>query len=130
MVEASNEVLQEQSNAPQKITVEVAPTKDVGEAGGDCDINVRISLPEGNLQRQPTDFCCLVDTSGSMCSAAMNENCDKEANDDGFSILDIVKHACNAVMNMLNEEDRMSLVIFHDPAEVVFPLTNMSEEKR
>ena len=108
----------------------MAPTKDVGPEGGDVDVNVRISMPEGNLKREPTDFCCLVDTSGSMCSAAMNDNCDKEANDDGFSILDIVKHAVNAVMHMLNEEDRMSLVIFHDEAEVVFPLTNMTEELR
>ena len=51
-----------------------------------------------------------------MCSPAINENCDANADDDGFSILDIVKHAVNAVMHMLDENDRVSMVVFSDEA--------------
>ena len=80
-------------------------------------------------KRQPTDFCCLVDVSGSMSADAMNENCQVERN-DGFSVLDIVKHAVNSVMTMLEEKDRLSVVVFHSNAEIVFPLTNMNENNR
>lgn len=93
------------------------------EAGGETDVNISIVMPEGDGKKAPTDFCCLVDVSGSMSSPAINENCDANAADDGFSILDIVKHSVNAVMHMLDENDRVSMVVFSDNAELVFPLT-------
>ena len=43
--------------------------------------------------------------------------------DDGYTMLDIVKHAVNAVMNMLGEDDRVSLVTFHSRVDRIFPLT-------
>ena len=123
---------QEQVQAPanDKITLEIAPNKDIGEDGGEVDVNVRINVPEAVGPRVPADFCCLVDVSGSMCSAARNENCDQSSVDDGFSVLDIVKHAINSVMHILDENDRVSLVTFSDDANVLFPLTHMTTASR
>jgi Mg-chelatase subunit ChlD len=90
-------------------------------------------MPEGDLEqvdKVPSDICCLLDVSGSMCSAAKYENSDGVECEDGFSALDIVKHAINSVMHMCAEYDRVSLVVFSDNAEVVFPLTKMTEQGR
>ena len=50
--------------------------------------------------------------------------------DDGLNLLDVVKHACKAVMFSLDENDRFSLVVFDDEADVIFPLDNMSDANR
>jgi len=50
--------------------------------------------------------------------------------DDGLDLLDVVKHACKAVMFSLDENDRFSLVVFDNRADVIFPLVNMSEANR
>jgi Mg-chelatase subunit ChlD len=65
-----------------------------------------------------------------MCSAAKYENAAGEEQQDGFSYLDIVKHAINSVMHMCSENDRVSLVVFSDSASVIFPLTKMTEQGR
>ena len=111
----------------------MTPCQNIGPAGGQAAVSIRINMPEGDesqVERVATDICCLVDVSGSMCSAAKYENCDGIECEDGFSALDIVKHAINAVMNMCSENDRVSLVVFSDNAEVVFPLTKMTEQGR
>jgi Mg-chelatase subunit ChlD len=90
-------------------------------------------MPEGDsdtIEKVPSDICCLLDVSGSMCSAAKYENSDGVEQQDGFSYLDIVKHAINSVMHMVSENDRVSLVVFSDSASVVFPLTKMTEQGR
>ena len=90
--------------APEKVTVEIAPCKDVAEDGATVDVAVRIRLPDGDAERrQPTDFVCLIDASGSMGAAAINDNCGPGVKDDGYSVLDIVKHAVNSVMHMLTD---------------------------
>jgi hypothetical protein len=50
--------------------------------------------------------------------------------DDGLNLLDVVKHACKAVMFSLDENDRFSLVVFDNKADVIFPLVNMTEANR
>ena len=62
----------------------------------------------------------------SRASRAISKNCDLNSVEDGFSMLDIVKHAINAVMHMLNENDRISLVTFNTHAKVIFPLTSVT----
>ena len=49
---------------------------------------------------------------------------------DGLSMLDIVKHACKAVMFSMGPDDRFSLVTFDSYASLVFPLINMTQANR
>jgi Mg-chelatase subunit ChlD len=62
-----------------------------------------------------------------MWNYATYETSDGKETNDGFTILNIVQHAINAVMNMLEDDDRVALVVFAEHAKVVFPLTNMTE---
>jgi hypothetical protein len=110
----------EEEEEEEKIEIEITPCQHVGPDGGNAAISIRINVPEGSheqLEKVPTDICCLLDISGSMCSAAKYENCDGVEVEDGFSALDIVKHAINSVMHMCSENDRVSLVVFSDSAE-------------
>ena len=43
--------------------------------------------------RPPTDVCCVVDVSGSMQLECSNG----DAESQGLSVLDVVKHACKVV---------------------------------
>ena len=78
----------------------------------------------------PIDLCCCVDISASMKATATYEDKYDNDVDEGFIILDIVKHAVKTVMHILNEEDRMSVVVFSDKAEICFELTHMNQQGR
>lgn len=56
--------------------------------------------------RPPTDVCCVVDVSGSMGIECHNG----DAESQGLSVLDIVKHACKTVAHSLTAQDRFALV--------------------
>lgn len=49
---------------------------------------------------------------------------------DGFSILDLVKHAVKTIINTLTENDRLSIVTFNTHSKVELTLTNMTEENK
>ena len=84
-----------------------------------------------SARRAPVDVVCCVDISGSMTSIASYEDPKTgKMTDDGLNLLDVVKHACKAVMFSLDENDRFSLVVFDDEADVIFPLDNMSDANR
>ena len=46
---------------------------------------------------------------------------------EGMNQLDIVKHSVKAVIHTLTDQDRLSLVAFHDEARSVFTLSEMNE---
>lgn len=46
---------------------------------------------------------------------------------EGMNQLDIVKHSVKTVIHTLTEQDRLSLVAFHDEARSVFTLSEMNE---
>ena len=83
------------------MTVEIAPCSNVGPNGGKTEVAIRINVPEGFGDRPACDIACVVDISGSMWNFATYETCDGKETNDGFTILNIVQHAINAVMNML-----------------------------
>lgn len=56
------------------------------------DTLLKVRPPPGTA-RTPSDICCVVDTSGSMCSAAKASGVEAE----GLSLLDIVKHAVSPI---------------------------------
>eukprot|EP00729_Bicosta_minor_P013066 gene13066-5709_t len=77
-------------------------------------------VPPSGPSRVPMDVCCVIDTSGSMCSAAkapdMGDNPDAVAEDDGLSLLDVVKHAVSTLTMSLGPDDRMSIVSYSSTA--------------
>jgi adenylate kinase len=116
----------EKREGPFHVTVDVAPLEDLtGAAGGVHNFAVMVSAPP-LTSREPVDICCVVDVSGSMDDPASYEDEKGNKKDDGLTMLDIVKHAVKAVMLMLTESDRLSIVAFSDKGKSVFALGEMN----
>jgi len=135
-----------------ELSLQAAPSQDVGPEGGDHMVVVSIGVPEcnkveeltrtpcgnpvlnrtksGRVTRAPTDVCCVVDISGSMGQRATYEAEDGSTKDDGLTYLDIVKHAVKTVMHILKDDDRMALVAFDNKAQLAFPLDYMTADGR
>ena len=64
-----------------------------------------------------------------MDQMATYEGEDGQQKNDGLTYLDIVKHAVKAVIRTLGPGDRFSLVQFDNRADIVYNLTNMTEDK-
>jgi len=94
------------------------------KGAGKCPVGIQIKIPEADT-RAPADICCVIDISGSMRSLASFEE-EGVMKNDGLTFLDIVKHAVKAVINMLEEGDRFSLVSFNSDASCEFKCTEMS----
>mmetsp|Transcript_38941 Transcript_38941/g.77305 ORF Transcript_38941/g.77305 Transcript_38941/m.77305 type:complete len:758 (+) Transcript_38941:62-2335(+) len=107
----------------------VTPTVDAANEGGARTVVVNVHMPD-EQSRVPVDVCCVIDISGSMGQSATPANDESSGEDLGLSVLDIVKHAVKAVMAVLQDCDRMSLVAFDDKAETVFALREMSANGR
>lgn len=113
-----------------EISLEAAPSEDVD--GSDCERNIVVSInvaEPSSGSRAPVDICCVVDISGSMGSEATYE-VDGAVRSDRLSYLDIVKHAVKTVMHMLKDADRVALVAFDERADLVSPLTRMTDAGR
>ena len=90
------------------------------------DMLVSLTPPRGS-ERMPVDICCCVDISGSMGAEAIMQNESGETESHGLSLLDVVKHAINTVIETLGARDRLSLVSFHTEARMVFRLIPMND---
>ena len=90
---------------------------------------MKVSIKAKELQECPgVDIVAVVDRSGSMnceCSAA-DEN--GKSLENGFSVLDIVKHSVKTVIKTLRPQDRLSLIIYDDKTDVMFTLESMNED--
>jgi hypothetical protein len=106
------------NNAQENISLSLSSC-----SGADAtDIVVKITPPaEGT--RTATDVCAVVDVSGSMGTETQNG----DAESQGLSVLDIVKHACKTVIHSLTEQDRFCLVAYSSQATVKLELTVMDE---
>ena len=121
------EVAEEVHEEADELTVDITPCQSVPAVGGDRDVAIRINVPELKGEIPPVDICCVIDVSSSMSSYASYESCDGEGKNAGFSVLDIVKHATNAVFSLMSANDRISLVVFASNTAVIFPLTAMNQ---
>jgi hypothetical protein len=84
---------------------------------------VSVNVPETTSDRRlPATVCCVVDTSGSMCSEASVQGVESS----GLSMLDIVKHAVRTIITSLDHNDRFALVQFSDAGSVLLELTPMT----
>ena len=93
-------------------------------AGKDL-VRCTIVPPEGT-SRSPVDVCAVVDVSGSMASEATIKT-GQENESHGLSMLDVVKHALNTIIELLGPNDRLSVVAYHSTARVVFDPIVMDE---
>ena len=76
--------------------------------------------------RLPLKIGLAVDISGSMASEAIIKNSNNENESHGLNLLDIVKHAVTAIIKILRDEDKLTIVSFSSSARVELPLTNMN----
>ena len=47
--------------------------------------------------------------------------------DNGFSLLDLIKHALKSIIGTLRPEDRLAIIVFDDQTEVLLQLTTMGD---
>ena len=123
--EFDEEAANEQQAGPQ-ILITAATVKDVPASGATVETCLRISVPDTQT-RGPMDIACVIDTSGSMNTAATREDENGNVISDGLSILDVVKHAVKTVIHTLEDGDRLTLIGFSDHAAVEMPLCAMDE---
>jgi hypothetical protein len=99
---------------------------DVGsnKGSGTAVVSIKVDTAAGDMRRYPADVCCVVDVSGSMCEPAALSNVDA-AEALGLTQLDLVKHALNTVLHVLQPGDRFALVAFSSKAKVVISLTDI-----
>mmetsp|Transcript_30569 Transcript_30569/g.51649 ORF Transcript_30569/g.51649 Transcript_30569/m.51649 type:complete len:518 (+) Transcript_30569:73-1626(+) len=87
-----------------------------------------VPAPVTPLDRKPILFFAVIDTSGSMGEPCTNSEPGPE--DDGFSRLDLVKHTLNTVISALHPDDKICIIKFSTVAEVVVPLTPLTDRNR
>ena len=112
----------------QKASVSITPCTDDGS-----DIAIIVDVPDVSTlsNRMPVDICCVIDTSGSMALDATYQDPNDETktiSENGLTILDLVKHSVKTVINILTEQDRLSLVDFNYNGKLILPLTRMNAQ--
>jgi len=88
-------------------------------------LHIRVENKEKTRFSQ--DIVAVVDTSGSMISSASIKTSSGVV-ESGLSVIDIVKHALNTIVESLDAKDRFSLVIYSFEGKVVVPLTTATED--
>lgn len=84
-------------------------------------------IPPAEREPAPMAVVLVIDVSGSMRSPVSVKNESGEETSDGFSQLDLVKHAARTIIHSLREVDSLSLITYSDIANEVFPLQKMDE---
>ncbi|KAJ3430310.1 hypothetical protein M0812_23314 [Anaeramoeba flamelloides] len=84
--------------------------------------------PPALVETVNADIIAVVDVSGSMSSEAKIQNTQGQTESDGLSYLDLVKHACNTIIE--NCSGRFGLVSYHSTAKVELPLTAMKGKQK
>ncbi|MBZ0237668.1 MAG: VWA domain-containing protein, partial [Deltaproteobacteria bacterium] len=105
------------SGDPRLVELAVEPTagKVLAKEVGELAVRIRVSaarLPPG--ERPPLNLALVLDTSGSMEGAAIEEE----------------KRAARELVERLTPRDRVSLVVFHSTAEVLVPATPVTDKAR
>lgn len=82
-------------------------------------------IPPLGVVRTPTDICCVIDTSLSMNEEASVKTDTGVTETHGLSLLDIVRHAVDTIIEAMLPQDRLCLISFSNSASVVLSLTKM-----
>ncbi|KAF6807617.1 u-box domain-containing protein [Colletotrichum sojae] len=87
--------------------------------------------PSKPLAHVPCDIVLVIDVSGSMgCAAPVPTNPGEKAENNGLSVLDLVKHAARTILETMGDEDRLGIVTFASRAKVVQKLTPMTAKNK
>jgi Mg-chelatase subunit ChlD len=76
--------------------------------------------------RLPLILYAIIDNSGSMQSGCGGKN----AEDDEFSRLDLVKHTLNTIISAMTEDDQLCVIKFSTVAKLVSPLTKLTSANK
>lgn len=91
-------------------------------------IQIAVADDESSKDHQPASIICVIDVSYSMSSAAtMYSDAEGSA---GLSLLDIVKHATRTVIDTLSPKDRFGVIAYSNEANVILPLTYMTQQNK
>lgn len=77
----------------------------------------------------PCDIVLVIDISGSMAAAAPVPGEDA-SEDTGLSVLDLTKHAARAIIETMDENDRLGIVTFSSRSQVVQKLLPMTAKNK
>ena len=75
--------------------------------------------PPSNPTKVPSHICLVIDISGSMNSSATVDDGSSGGESSGLTVLDVVKHSCKTVVNLLSASDQLSIVTYSTSAKVV-----------
>lgn len=85
----------------------------------------------GQLKHVPCDIVLTVDVSGSMSLAAPPPATDPDTvEQNGLSVLDLVKHAARTILETLDDTDRLAIVTFSTNAKLVQRLLPMTKANK
>lgn len=90
-------------------------------------VTIKASDP---LTRPPAHICCTIDTSGSMGRDATIKNESGMTENDGLSLLDIVKHGVRTIIENLGENDYISIISYSNNAKIVVDTMKMTKENK
>ena len=97
------------------------------DSGITTDLNLMVRLKTDVApERKPSAIIILIDVSGSMDTDASPVSTTGES--DGFSRLDLVKHAVRTFIEVLNSNDAISIITFSDYAQLKLDLCPMTPE--
>ena len=83
------------------------------------DICLEMPIDSESRRAAPVHLVMVIDTSHSMMSSASVKDSNGKSESHGLVILDIVKHAAQTCRATLTCDDYMSVIEFHDIAQVV-----------
>lgn len=80
-----------------------------------------------NTLNIPQDVVLVIDHSGSMQTSVEAKDSQGNQLEAGFSIQDIVNHAAKTIAKTLDENSRLSIIIFDSEIDILFNLKPMNE---
>ncbi|OBT53949.1 hypothetical protein VE04_05080 [Pseudogymnoascus sp. 24MN13] len=91
---------------------------------------VSVHPPKGK-SRTPCDVVLVIDVSGSMATKAPSpETAAGEIEVNGLTVLDLTKHAARAIVETLDDNDRLGIVTFSDEIKIVQRLKPMTKSNK
>lgn len=119
---------------PTAVAVSIHPLPENDAAGG---VIVKVTPPkipadDKKASHVPCDITLVIDVSSSMNNRAPvprdldepdKETDDHPVEDQGLSVLDLVKHSCRTILSSMDERDRLAIVTFSGSSNILQGLT-------
>lgn len=121
---------------PQSVQVSLHPAREaIAREGGTVHVEVRVTPPAASprADRRPVALALVIDRSGSMAGPASTvpQPGMASAQDTGFpDKLAFVKEASTRLLDLLEDGDLVSLVVFDDAVQVIKPMTRIDGKNR